>query len=180
MKESTRRAGKGSPFLHLSLHLGGPESLACLGEAVASSLDPLRKEKEGVCSQSIPQGGERGEGKESQTVRGALFSHLPLAESFLVLMILAAYSWPASTFTHLRTTEKAPLGDREDDKGKGGTKSFVPGRCQSSRSCTLLEDLHQGCSSSGLAQLMETQESPRRTTGSGRSLASREMSLSEL
>lgn len=38
---------------------------------------------------------------------------LPRAESFLVLMILAAYSCPASTFTHLRTMEKAPLGTEE-------------------------------------------------------------------
>lgn len=33
----------------------------------------------------------------------------PLADSFLVLMILAAYSCPEDFFTHLRTTEKAPL-----------------------------------------------------------------------
>lgn len=33
----------------------------------------------------------------------------PLADSFLVLMILAAYSWPDSTFTQRRTTENAPL-----------------------------------------------------------------------
>lgn len=38
---------------------------------------------------------------------------LPRAESFLVLMILAAYSCPANTFTHLRTMEKAPLGTGE-------------------------------------------------------------------
>lgn len=35
---------------------------------------------------------------------------LPLAESFLVLMILAAYSWPVQSLTQRRTTEKAPLG----------------------------------------------------------------------
>lgn len=34
---------------------------------------------------------------------------LPLADSFLVLMIFAAYSWPDSTLTHRRTTENAPL-----------------------------------------------------------------------
>lgn len=34
---------------------------------------------------------------------------LPLAESFLVLMILAAYSCPEEIFTHLLTTENAPL-----------------------------------------------------------------------
>lgn len=38
-------------------------------------------------------------------------SHSPLADSFLVLMILAAYSCPVRTFTHLRTTENAPLGN---------------------------------------------------------------------
>lgn len=32
-----------------------------------------------------------------------------LAESFLVLMILAAYSWPVQSLTQRRTTEKAPL-----------------------------------------------------------------------
>lgn len=35
--------------------------------------------------------------------------HLPLADSFLVLMIFAAYSCPVGIFTHLLTTEKAPL-----------------------------------------------------------------------
>lgn len=34
---------------------------------------------------------------------------LPLAESFLVLMILAAYSCPEEIFTHRLTTENAPL-----------------------------------------------------------------------
>ena len=34
---------------------------------------------------------------------------LPLADSFLVLMIFAAYSWPDDFFTQRRTTEKAPL-----------------------------------------------------------------------
>lgn len=44
--------------------------------------------------------------------------HLPRADSFLVLMILAAYSCPANTFTHLRTMEKAPLG-RQEAGGRG-------------------------------------------------------------
>lgn len=43
---------------------------------------------------------------------------LPRADSFLVLMILAAYSCPANTFTHLRTMEKAPLG-RKEARGEG-------------------------------------------------------------
>jgi hypothetical protein len=34
---------------------------------------------------------------------------LPLADNFLVLMILAANSDPVDFCTHLRTTEKAPL-----------------------------------------------------------------------
>lgn len=34
---------------------------------------------------------------------------LPLAVSFFVLMILAAYSCPVDFFTHRRTMEKAPL-----------------------------------------------------------------------
>lgn len=43
---------------------------------------------------------------------------VPLADSFLVLMIFAAYSCPEDFFTHLRTTEKAPLGREttEDDQ----------------------------------------------------------------
>lgn len=54
--------------------------------------------------------------------------NLPLAESFFVLMILAAYSWPASTFTHLRTTEKAPLEDREQrDVVRGAPRAVSPG-----------------------------------------------------
>lgn len=51
----------------------------------------------------------------------------PLAESFLVLMILAAYSWPVQSLTQRRTTEKAPLGNTregdeegEDGRGEGG------------------------------------------------------------
>lgn len=41
---------------------------------------------------------------------------LPLAVSFFVLIILAAYSWPVDFFTHLRTTEKAPLGRKKKKK----------------------------------------------------------------
>lgn len=55
---------------------------------------------------------------------------LPRAESFLVLMILAAYSCPANTFTHLRTMEKAPLGT-EGARGEGlgvGTGTAQPSR----------------------------------------------------
>lgn len=37
----------------------------------------------------------------------------PRAESFLVLMILAAYSWPVQSLTQRRTTEKAPLGGKK-------------------------------------------------------------------
>lgn len=44
------------------------------------------------------------------------FSLSPLAESFLVLMILAAYSWPVQSLTQRRTTEKAPLGKKKDRK----------------------------------------------------------------
>lgn len=43
-------------------------------------------------------------------------NHLPLADSFFVLMILAAYSWPDDIFTHRLTTEKAPLKKREKEK----------------------------------------------------------------
>lgn len=57
---------------------------------------------------------------------GRQHRYLPLAESFLVLIILAAYSWPASTFTHLRTTEKAPLEDREQHDGVRGLKNCLP------------------------------------------------------
>lgn len=44
----------------------------------------------------------------------------PLAESFLVLMILAAYSWPVQSLTQRRTTEKAPLGKKK--KKRQGTE----------------------------------------------------------
>lgn len=47
---------------------------------------------------------------------------LPLADSFLVLMILAAYSCPDDFFTHLRTTENAPL--RREEKR---VKKNLPG-----------------------------------------------------
>lgn len=40
--------------------------------------------------------------------------HSPRADNFLVLMIFAAYSCVEVFFTHLRTTEKAPL------EGEGG------------------------------------------------------------
>lgn len=48
----------------------------------------------------------------------------PLAESFLVLMILAAYSWPVQSLTQRRTTEKAPLGNK--DRRQEGEKGQLP------------------------------------------------------
>lgn len=36
----------------------------------------------------------------------------PLADSFLVLIIFAAYSCPVEIFMHLLTTEKAPLQEK--------------------------------------------------------------------
>lgn len=50
--------------------------------------------------------------KQIKHIRGCVSVHgvtIPLADSFLVLMIFAAYSCPDDFFTHLRTTEKAPL-----------------------------------------------------------------------
>lgn len=47
---------------------------------------------------------------------GTACGYLPLADSFLVLIILAAYSCPVQSLTHLRTTENAPL---ETHKQKG-------------------------------------------------------------
>lgn len=49
----------------------------------------------------------------------------PLAESFLVLMILAAYSWPVQSLTQRRTTEKAPLGNKDRGQEGGDGFSFV-------------------------------------------------------
>lgn len=43
---------------------------------------------------------------------------VPLADSFLVLMIFAAYSCPDDFFTHLRTTEKAPLGRKQHTQSR--------------------------------------------------------------
>lgn len=132
-----RRAGGGSPpGTSVSPWGGGAaESLAC-EEAVGPALTP--KGVPGFVSTQHPPTGRRApasggrialaggkprswvqpKGQREGDRRGAGVGaqagtrHLPLAESFLVLMILAAYSWPASTFTHLRTTEKAPLGQR--------------------------------------------------------------------
>lgn len=75
--------------------------------------------------------------------------HLPLAESFFVLIILAAYSWPASTFTHLRTTENAPLGQRSKE-GEREPQGCIPRRPHSSRSCSVLG----GSLPSGLLELL--------------------------
>lgn len=41
---------------------------------------------------------------------------IPLADSFLVFMIFAAYSCPDDFFTHLRTTEKAPLRENTSNQ----------------------------------------------------------------
>lgn len=49
----------------------------------------------------------------------------PLAESFLVLMILAAYSWPVQSLTQRRTTEKAPLGNKRQGDKRKRSVSFV-------------------------------------------------------
>lgn len=57
----------------------------------------------------------------------------PLAESFLVLMILAAYSWPVQSLTQRRTTEKAPLGGRnKKKKDRGREDEMGQQQCQSS------------------------------------------------
>ena len=50
---------------------------------------------------------------------------IPLADSFLVLMIFAAYSCPDDFFTHLRTTEKAPLRKKEHKQAKISSVSHV-------------------------------------------------------
>lgn len=63
----------------------------------------LLKKKETLRIRVVPCWCYRGaEGPEIGRV-------LPRADSFLVLIILAAYSWPVHSLTHLRTTEKAPL-----------------------------------------------------------------------
>lgn len=51
---------------------------------------------------------------------------LPLADSFLVLMIFAAYSWPVDFLTHRRTTEKAPLQQRDQEEHAGQHLSIHP------------------------------------------------------
>lgn len=57
----------------------------------------------------------------------------PLAESFLVLMILAAYSWPVQSLTQRRTTEKAPLGGKKKKKkDRGREDEMGQQQCQSS------------------------------------------------
>lgn len=44
----------------------------------------------------------------------------PLADSFFVLIILAAYSCPVEIFMHLLTTEKAPLNNKKQFKQISG------------------------------------------------------------
>lgn len=51
-------------------------------------------------------------------ISGSRCDAIPRAESFLVLMIFAAYSCPDDFFTHLRTTEKAPLRTKKINKQK--------------------------------------------------------------
>lgn len=72
-------------------------------------------------------------------------SYLPRADNFLVLMILAAYSWPVQSFTQRRTTEKAPLrGSRavtvlptHGHRMRQGRPSPIP-----TQSCTTLFQPH--------------------------------------
>lgn len=97
------------------------EGLTYVRDTETPSLDFLRKDLFSSHSQkeelpSLPSSGFGSRARvtaEWKTGSGQAARNPPRAESFLVLMILAAYSWPASTFTHLRTTEKAPLEDRE-------------------------------------------------------------------
>ncbi len=51
---------------------------------------------------------------------------VPLADSFLVLMIFAAYSCPDDFFTHLRTTEKAPLRKKNINNQKSVPFHILP------------------------------------------------------
>lgn len=51
---------------------------------------------------------------------------IPLADSFLVLMIFAAYSCPEDFFTHLRTTEKAPLRRKNINNQKSVPFHILP------------------------------------------------------
>lgn len=57
------------------------------------------------------------------SVRGVT---IPLADSFLVLMIFAAYSCPDDFFTHLRTTEKAPLRKKAHQQPKISSITHAP------------------------------------------------------
>lgn len=59
----------------------------------------------------------------SASVRGVT---IPLADSFLVLMIFAAYSCPDDFFTHLRTTEKAPLRKKHINNQKSVPLHMLP------------------------------------------------------
>lgn len=56
--------------------------------------------------------------KSSMHISGSQCDAIPRAESFLVLMIFAAYSCPDDFFIHLRTTEKAPLRTKKINKQK--------------------------------------------------------------
>lgn len=63
----------------------------------------------------------------------------PLAESFLVLMILAAYSWPVQSLTQRRTTEKAPLGNKE----RGQRVEMGQQHCQYQANFIWMPDRHK-------------------------------------
>lgn len=65
--------------------------------------------------------------------RGPAGQHSPRADNFLVLMIFAAYSCVEVFFTHLRTTEKAPL------EGEGG-KSWDTEHGRVTQTCFRSED----------------------------------------
>lgn len=62
---------------------------------------------------------------------------VPLALSFLVLIILAAYSWPVHNFTHRRTTEKAPLEEHtEQNRELCGTHTHTEREKHTCAQCT--------------------------------------------
>ncbi|TNN63728.1 hypothetical protein EYF80_026045 [Liparis tanakae] len=83
---------------------------------LAESRPPVKRGKEGRGvggpQRTDPRGSLlfRKQTTEKQSVqRNGCPLYLPLAESFFVLMILAAYSWPVDFLTQRRTIEKAPL-----------------------------------------------------------------------
>lgn len=103
-------------FIHFYLSTSGSSCNSCLASKSTQPEIPILLQ---VLKHNV-QPPTPGASAEEATVLGGTpgrdqtQEHSPRADNFLVLMIFAAYSCVEVFFTHLRTTEKAPL------EGEGG------------------------------------------------------------